>query len=71
MKLRQQNIAANNVLIAQVKQGHRRSQGGKGAMAHPKFLDNMVILCFERHFSKQNSVIRLQSNILAPQNFRH
>jgi len=26
-------------------------------------------LCFERRFSKQNSVIRLKSNILAPQNF--
>jgi len=26
----------------------------------------MVILCFERHFSKQCSVIRPKSNILAP-----
>jgi len=33
-------------------------------------LENIVILCFERHFSKQNSVIRLKSNILAlPPNF--
>ena len=30
---------------------------------------HIVILCFERRFSKQNSVIRLKSNILAPQNF--
>jgi len=31
---------------------HRRSQGEvKGAMA-PKFLENIVILCFERLFSK-------------------
>jgi len=30
----------------------------------------MVILCFERRFSKQNSVISLKSNILAtPQIF--
>jgi len=42
----------------------------------PKFLENMVILCFERRFFKQNRVIRLKSNILAPlmflppQNFR-
>jgi len=35
----------------------------------PKFLENIVILCFERRFSKQNSVIRLKSNILPPQNF--
>jgi len=26
-------------------------------------------LCFERRFSKQNSVIRLKSNIYAPSNF--
>jgi len=35
----------------------------------PKFLENIVILCFERRFSKQNSVIRLKSNILPPPNF--
>jgi len=33
------------------------------------FLENIVILCFERHLFKQNSVIRLKSNILAPVNF--
>ena len=38
-------------------------------MAHPKFLENIVILCFEKRFSKRNSVIRLKSNILAPQKF--
>jgi len=32
----------------------------------PKFLENIVILCFERRFSKQNIVIGLKSNILAP-----
>jgi len=42
--------------------------GDKGP-SPPKFLENIVILCFERRFSKQNSVIRLKSNILAPQNF--
>ena len=34
-----------------------------------KFLENIVILCFERPFSKQNSVIRLESNIVPPLNF--
>jgi len=38
-------------------------------MVHPKFLENIVILCFERRFSKQNSVIRLKSNFLSPKNF--
>jgi len=39
-------------------------------MGHaPQFLENIVILCFERRFSKQNSVIRQQSNILASQQF--
>jgi len=35
----------------------------------PKFLENIVILCFERRFSKQNSVIRLKSNIVSPPMF--
>ena len=35
----------------------------------PRFLENIVILCFERRFSKQNSVIRLKSTILPPTNF--
>jgi len=48
---------------------HRRSQGGQRGYAPPKFLENVVILCFESFFSKQNSIIRLQSNILAPQKF--
>jgi len=49
---------------------HRRSQGvgAKWAMAPTEFLENMVILCFERVFSKQNSVIRLKPNV-SPQNF--
>jgi len=34
-----------------------------------KFLENVVILCFERRFSKQNSVIRLKSYILPPPKF--
>jgi len=35
----------------------------------PQFLEHIVILCFERRFFKENSVIRLKSNILSPQNF--
>ena len=35
----------------------------------PKFLENIVILCFETRFSKQNSTIRLKWNILVPPNF--
>jgi len=30
----------------------------------PNFLENLVILCFERSFSKQNSAICLKFNIL-------
>jgi len=49
---------------------HRSSQGGaRGAMALPKFLENIIILGFEGRFSKQNSAIRLKSNTLAPQIF--
>jgi len=43
----------------------RHSQGrDKGAMSPHTFVENIVILCFERRFSKQNSVIRLNLNIL-------
>jgi len=38
-------------------------------MPAPKYLENIVILCFERRLSKQNSVIRVKSNILALPNF--
>jgi len=38
-------------------------------MAAPKSLEHIVILCFESRYPKQNSVIRLKSNILAPQKF--
>jgi len=43
------------------------ASGGKGAMAPKKFLENIVILPFQRRFSKQNGDIRLKSNILPPQ----
>ena len=33
-------------------------------MPPPKFVENMVILCFESRFSKQNSVLHLKFNIL-------
>jgi len=45
---------------------HRRSQGGQRGLDPPKFLENMVFLCFERRVSKHYRVIRLKSNILAP-----
>jgi len=45
------------------------ARGAKGSMAPLKILEHIVILCFERRFSKQNSFIRLKSNILSPQIF--
>ena len=45
------------------------ARGGRKGPCPPKFLENIVILCFERRFSKQNSVIRLKSNTLTPPNF--
>jgi len=45
------------------------TRGAKGAMPPPNILENIVIFCFKRRFSKQNSVIRLKSNILAPPKF--
>jgi len=33
-------------------------------MPPPTFVENIVILCFDRRFYKQNSVIRLKLNIL-------
>jgi len=35
----------------------------------PQILENIVILCFEKHFSNQNSVVRLKLSILAPPKF--
>jgi len=46
--------------------GHRRSQGGLESHALSECLELIVILCLERQYPKQNSVIRLRSNILAP-----
>ena len=40
------------------------ARGGPKGPCPPKVLENRVILCFERRFSKQNSVIRLKLNIL-------
>jgi len=42
------------------------ARGGPGGHAHSKFLAYVVILCFERRYPKQNSVICLISNILSP-----
>ena len=44
----------------------RRGIGVAGRHGPPKGLENIVILCFESRFSKQNSVIGLKSNILPP-----
>ena len=51
-----------------VKRYHRRSQGGQRGHAAPlpKFLVNIVILCFESCVSEQNSGTRLKSNIFPP-----
>jgi len=48
---------------------NRRSQGGGKRGIIPTFLENIVILCFKRRFSKQNSFIRLKSNIVDPLKF--
>jgi len=50
------------------RQQHRRSQGGKGSMS-PKFLAYPVIWCHERRCRKQNTVARLKTKYLPPQNF--
>jgi len=53
-----------------LRREHRRSQGGqRGHGPQKKFLENIVILCFEKRFSKQNSVVPPKSNILDLQNF--
>ena len=38
-------------------------------MPPQKFSENVVILCFERRFSKQNSAICLKATILPPKKF--
>jgi len=44
------------------------SGGPKGPWPR-QILENIVILCFERRFSKQSSVFRLKSDILSPRFF--
>jgi len=44
--------------------GYRRTQGALGDHGLPKFLEHIVILCFERRYPKQNRVFQLKSNIL-------
>jgi len=48
---------------------HRRSQGGPTGPCPPEDLEHIVILCFERRYPKQNTVIRPKSNILPPKKF--
>jgi len=43
-----------------------RSQGGPTGPWPPKFLEHIVIFCFERRYPKQNSVICLKSSISPP-----
>ena len=45
------------------------ARGGQRGHGLHKFLEKIAILCFERRFSKQNSVICLKSDILAPSKF--
>jgi len=47
------------------------ARGGAKESWPPKFLEKIVILCFERRFFKQSSVIRQKWNILSPQMFWH
>ena len=44
------------------------AKGGQRGLGLQR-LENIVILCFERRFSKENSVVRLELNILAHQIF--
>jgi len=44
---------------------HSRSQGAHGAIL-PKFLEYLLILCFERRCPKQNTADRPKSKVLAP-----
>jgi len=61
------NTIIKKALIELVVQlGIGLARGDKRYMP-PKCSENIVILCFERRFVKQNSVIRLKSSILAHQ----
>jgi len=48
---------------------HRRSQRGPSGPCLPQIFRTYSHLCCERRYHKQNSVIRLKSNILAPTKF--
>jgi len=52
-----------------VPSGHKRSQGSVNRVMPPKFLENKVILCFERRYPNQNSVFRRELKIFALQTF--
>jgi len=49
---------------------HRRSQGGASGAMPPKFLEYIVILCFERRYPIQNTVASQKSRILHHPIFR-
>jgi len=60
------HVAAKQWRTQKISEGGQSigvARGGKGAMP-PNFLENLVILCFERSFSKQNSAICRKFNIL-------
>ena len=48
---------------------YRRSQGELRVHVPPKCLEHIIILWLERRYPKQNSVIRLKSNIFPTPNF--
>jgi len=61
-------VSGKNQIIA-FGNGIGIARGGAKRQCHPKFLENLAILCFEWRFSEENSVFRLKSNILPPPNF--
>jgi len=42
------------------------ARGSRGAWPPKKILEHIIILWLEMRYPKQNSIIRLKSNILAP-----
>jgi len=61
------NLKSRFKLLA--TQSRRGSQGAREVIHTPQFLAYLVILCFERRYSKHNTVVRLKSNILFPSKF--
>ena len=68
-----QNVNVNvNMLIKLLSPNIGVARGGPKGPCPPKFLKRIVILYFQRRFSKQNRIILLKSDILAsPKIFCH